>query len=253
MAGGIHVILKAEELGTLWGIPITNSLVMTWLVMLLLFLFVFVVNRSLRLVPGKLQTALEFGVEGALSYMAETLEDMKLARRFFPLIASLFLFILFINELEFVPGVGSIGFHTGEGFIPLLRASTTDMNTTLALTLISVITVEVVGVMALGFFRYTGKFINFSKPFPLNFVVGIIELVSELGRLVSLSFRLFGNIFAGEVLIAVIGFFAPYIVPAPFMVFEMFVGFVQAVIFALLTLFFIKLAIAMPHSSEEGH
>lgn len=249
MESGIHVALKAEPLGALWGIPITNSLVMTWLVMGLLFLFVFLFRRSIALVPGKLQTMIEWGVEGALGYMTETLEDAKLAQRFFPLIATLFLFILAINELEFFPGVGSIGFFKEEGFVPLLRASTTDLNTTLALTLISVITIEITGVVALGFFRYGGKFINFSSP--VNFVVGLIELVSELGRLVSLSFRLFGNIFAGEVLIAVIALFVPYVVPAPFMLFELFVGFVQAVIFSLLTLFFIKLAVTPAHASES--
>lgn len=248
MESGIHVALKAETLGTFGGIPITNSLIMTWIVMGLLFLFVAVFRRSIALVPGKLQAALEWGIEGALSYMTETLEDVKLAQRFFPLIATLFLFIFAINELEFFPGVGSIGFFTHEGFVPFLRASTTDLNTTLALTLISVITVEITGILALGFFRYGGKFINFSSP--VNFIVGLIELVSELGRLVSLSFRLFGNIFAGEVLIAVIGLFAPYLIPAPFMLFELFVGFVQAVIFALLTLFFIKLAVTPPHDSE---
>jgi F-type H+-transporting ATPase subunit a len=248
MESGIHVILKAEELGTLWGIPITNSLVMTWVVMALIFVFVFFVSRSIRLVPGSTQTVLEFGVEGAMSYMTETLEDAKLAKRFFPLIAGLFVFIFVINEMAFIPGVGSIGFFHGEEFIPLFRPSTTDLNTTLALTLISVLTVEIVGILTLGFFRYGGKFINFSSP--VNFIVGIIELVSELGRLVSLSFRLFGNIFAGEVLIAVIGLFVPYVIPAPFMLFEMFVGFVQAVIFALLTLFFIKLAIVAPHDSH---
>lgn len=256
MEHGIHVSLKAEELGMLWGIPITNSLVMTWVVMALIFIFVFFVNRSIRLVPGKVQTALEFGVESTIGYMTQTLEDAKLAQRFFPLIASLFTFIFFINVLEFIPGVGSIGFFLGEHreFVPLFRAATADLNTTLALTIISVLTVEVTGVVALGFLRYGGKFINFSGRSIgerlLNFVVGIIELVSELGRLVSLSFRLFGNIFAGEVLIAVVGFFAPYIVPAPFMLFELFVGFVQAVIFALLTLFFIKLAVAVPHAAH---
>ncbi|MES2135129.1 MAG: F0F1 ATP synthase subunit A [Patescibacteria group bacterium] len=247
-SSGIHVILKAEPLGALWGIPITNSLLMTWIAMGLIFLFVFLFRRQIALVPGKLQTTLEWGVEGALGYMTETLEDAKLAKRFFPLIATLFLFILTINLLEFFPGVGSLGFFSEHGFTPLLRASTADLNTALALTLISVITVEVIGFVTLGFFRYGGKFINFSSP--LNFVVGLIELVSELGRLVSLSFRLFGNIFAGEVLIAVIGLFAPYVVPVPFMLFEVFVGFVQAVIFALLTLFFIKLAVTPPHDSE---
>jgi len=246
--GGIHVILAAEQIGTLWGIPITNSLVMTWVAMALIFIFVLIVNRSIALVPGKLQTALEWAVEGARGYVGETLEDEKLAERFFPLIAGLAVFIVTINELEFFPGVGSIGFFKGEEFVPLLRASTTDLNTTLALTIISVIVIEVAGIMGVGFFRYAGKFINFGSP--VKFIVGIIELISELARLITFSFRLFGNIFAGEVLIAIVAFFVPYVLPAPFMLFELFVGAVQGIIFGLLTLFFIKLAVTPP---EAGH
>ncbi len=173
--------------------------------------------------------------------MKETLENEKLAERFFPLIASLVIFIAAINELEFFPGGGSIGFSRGSEFVPLFRASTPDLNTTLALTLISVIVIEMMGVVTLGFFRYGGKFINFSSP--VKFMVGLIELVSELARLITFSFRLFGNIFAGEVLVAIVGFFMPYVLPAPFILFELFVGLVQAVIFALLTLFFLKLAV----------
>lgn len=248
MESGIHVVLKAEELGVLWGIPITNALVMTWLVMALLFVFVFFVNRAIRLKPGGVQTVLEWGFEGALSYMTETLEDIKLAKRFFPLLATMFFFIFVGNELAFVPGVGSVGFFGEHGFISLLRPPATDLNVTLALTIIAVLVIEISGIIAVGLWRYGGKFINFSGP--VNFVVGIIELISEMARLVTFSFRLFGNIFAGEVLIAIIAMFVPYVLPAPFMLFEMFVGAVQAVIFALLTLFFIKLAVTSP---EHAH
>jgi F-type H+-transporting ATPase subunit a len=248
--GGIHVVLQAETIGTFMGIPITNSLVMTWVAMALIFILVFFVNRRIALVPGKLQASLEWAVEGGFSYIRETLENEKIAERFFPLIASLVVFIATINELEFFPGVGSIGFFRGEEFVPLLRASTTDLNTTLALTLISVISIEMAGIIAVGFFKYTGKFINFHGKsvgeFLINFIVGIIELISEIARLVTFSFRLFGNIFAGEVLIAIVGFFVPYILPAPFMLFELFVGLVQGIIFGLLTLFFVKLAVTPP-------
>ena len=123
-----------------------------------------------------------------------------------------------------------------------------DLNVTLALAVIVVFTIEISGIIAVGLWKYAGKFINFSSP--LNFIVGIIELVSELSRFVSFSFRLFGNIFAGEVLLAVAGFFVPYLLPVPLMSFELFVGIVQAAVFALLTLFFVKLAIADPHASH---
>src|SRR5690606_17196780 len=118
---------------------------------------------------------------------------------------------------------------------PFLRAPNTDLNVTLALTIIVVTVIELAGVFTIGLWRYAGKFINFSSP--LNFVVGLIELISEAGRLVSFSFRLFGNIFAGEVLIAVVVFFVPYAIPVPLMAFEVFVGFIQAAVFAMLTLF----------------
>lgn len=248
MHPGITVVLKAEQLGSVFGFPITNALVMTWVVMALLIGFAFFFGRSLLLIPGKFQAGVEWAMEGALAYMSEVLESEKLAQRFFPLIASIFLFIAFMNELEFFPGVGSFGLvHAGD-FLPVLRTPTTDLNFTLALAFISFFTIEITGIATLGFFKYAGKYVTLKSP--IGFVVGLIELMSNLGRLISFSFRLFGNIFAGEVMILVAGYFLPYFLPAPLMVFEMFIGLVQALVFAMLTLFFIKLAIAEP---QEAH
>ena len=139
-------------------------------------------------------------------------------------------------------------YKSGKQFLPLFRSVNTDLNVTLALAAIAVIAVEVSGIIAVGFLRYGKKFFNFSSP--INFTVGIIEFVSELSRFISFSFRLFGNVFAGEVLIAVIAFFVPYFLPVPVMAFELFVGFVQAAVFPLLTLFFLKLAIIDPHEHQ---
>jgi F-type H+-transporting ATPase subunit a len=248
MAPGIHVVLKAEQIGTFLGLPITNSLLMTWLAMAVLIIFAFVFRSKLAMIPGKLQAGIEWLFEGVLNYMTETLEDEKLARKFFPLIMTIFLFLLVANELAFLPGVGSIGFFQGEEFTPLLRAPSADLNLTLALAIISFLTIEITGVVVLGFFKYAGKYVNFSSP--VGFAVGLIEILSNLGRLISFSFRLFGNIFAGEVMILVAGFFLPYILPVPLMAFEVFVGFIQAVVFSMLTLFFIKLAVMDPHESH---
>jgi len=241
---GIHVVLKAEELFRVFGFPVTNSLLTAWIVIALLVVFAFSFRNSLKLVPGKLQVAIEWLFEGVLGYMAETLENEALARRFFPLIMTIFLFVFVANEFAFLPGVGSVLFH-GE---PLLRAPAADLNLTLALAVISFLTIEITGFAVLGFFKYAGKYVNFRSP--VDFVVGIIELLSNVGRLISFSFRLFGNIFAGEVMIAVAGYFAAYLLPVPLMAFEVFVGFIQAVVFAMLTLFFIKIAIAEPHGDE---
>ena len=244
--GGIHVILKAEELWNVAGLPITNSLLMTWVVVFLLILFAFFFRRSLSLIPGKLQAGIEMLFEGVLNYMGETLENEKLARRFFPLVMTIFLFVFVANELAFLPGIGSL---LVDG-TPLLRPPSADLNMTLALAVISFLTIEITGVAVLGFFKYAGKYVNFRSP--VDFAVGIIELISNIGRLVSFSFRLFGNVFAGEVMIVVAMFFAAYLLPIPLIAFEMFVGFIQAVVFAMLTLFFIKLAIMEPHG-EEAH
>lgn len=254
MQEGIHVVLAAERLGSLWGFPITNSLLMTWGVMLLLIGFAVFLRQRLALIPGRLQAGVEWAFEGALDYMSEVLESEKLARRFFPLVVTIFLFVALANVLEFVPGVGSLGFihadlpaQAGE-FLPLLRAPAADLNFTLALAAISFFTIEITGIVALGFFKYAGKYFNVRSP--IGFVVGLIELMSNIGRLISFSFRLFGNIFAGEVMILVASFFLPYLLPAPLMAFEMFIGLVQALVFAMLTLFFIKLAIMDPHAAH---
>lgn len=244
MHSGIAVILSAEQLGSVFGFPITNSLVMAWVVMVLLIGFAYFFGRSLKTVPGKLQAGIEWAVEGTIAYMAETLESEKLARRFFPLVATIFIFIALINELEFFPGVGSIGLTHAAEFLPLFRAPTTDLNFTLALAIVSFITIEVTGVVVLGFFKYGSRYVNLKSP--IGFIVGLIELLSNIGRLISFSFRLFGNIFAGEVMVLVAAYFLPYFLPAPLMGFEMFIGLIQAVVFAMLTLFFIKLAIMDP-------
>ena len=246
---GIKVVLKAEQIGNLYSLPLTNSLLMTWIVMAVLLFFAFALRNRLSLIPGKLQAGIEMLFEAVLGYMTETLESEKLARRFFPLIMTIFLFLLVANEMAFLPGVGSIGVKEGAELIPLLRAPATDLNVTLALALIAFFTIEITGIVVLGFFKYSKKYVNFSSP--VNFVVGLIELLSNIGRLISFSFRLFGNIFAGEVMILVASFFVAYLLPVPLMAFEVFVGFIQAVVFSMLTLFFIKLSIMEPHGDEQ--
>jgi len=255
MQSGISVILAPETITKLWGIPITNTLITSWVAVAILIVMAIVVRANLSYTPGRFQALLESLVIYMQDFIKETLESEVWARRAFPLLITLFLFIATSNIIEFTPGIGSIGFFSASGaFTPLLRSVNTDLNVTLALAIIAVISIEVFGIVAVGFWRYGGKFINFSGHSigerVLNFFVGLIELVSELSRFISFSFRLFGNIFAGEVLIAVVTYFAPYVVPAPLMAFEMFVGFVQAAVFALLTLFFIKLAITDPHASH---
>jgi F-type H+-transporting ATPase subunit a len=246
MDGGLHIALAAERLFTLWGVPITNTLIAAWLVMAVLLLTGFLVGRRLKIIPGKMQNFFEMLFEFVFTYIEETLGSRELATRFFPLIVTIFLFIFVSNLFDFIPFFGSIGFERGGEFIPLLRPVNSDLNVTLALALIVFFTIEVTGMVVLGFLKYWSKFVNF-KEGALGFAIGLIELVSNLARLISFSFRLFGNIFAGGILIAVALAFLPFLLPVPLMLFETFIGLIQAAIFALLTLAFIKIAITEPH------
>lgn len=251
MEGGLHISLAPERLFTLWGLPIPNTLIAAWTVIVVLGLVAFAVGRKPQLVPRRLQNLFEMLFDFVLNFMEQTLGSRALAIRYFPLIATIFLFIFASNLFDFLPFFGSVGIHRGGEFIPLYHPVNADLNVTLALAIIAVFSIEIAGIAALGVWRYAGKFFNFKSV--LGFFVGIIEFVSELSRFISFSFRLFGNIFAGEVLLSVVALFVPYVFPVPLMAFELFVGFVQAAVFAMLTLFFIKLAVAMPHGEGEAH
>lgn len=270
----IHISLAAETLWNLFGfLPITNSLLTTWFVMALLFLGSWLVTRNLSLVPGNAQLVAEFIVGGLYEFF-EAIAG-KYLKQFFPLVISLFLFILAANWVGLLPGVGTIGFFHQEAydasivvtqeesvtpdheekepaFTPLLRAATADLNTTIALALVAVIAMQYFGFKNLGA-HYFKRFIDLKDP--ISFSVGILEIVSDISKILSFAFRLFGNIFAGEVLLAVMAFLIPFIVPLPFLFMEIFVGVIQAVVFSMLTCAFLALAIShgADDHSKEGH
>ncbi len=240
----MNISLVAEQLGSFFGFPITNSLIVAWGAMAVLVVFSLAATRNIQMVPTGVQNIFESVVDGLLGVFENVFGNRKTAEQFFPLVATIFFFVLFVNWAEVLPGVGSIGIHeVHEGkqlLVPLLRSTSADLNFTLALAIISVLMVQIVGVGSIGFVKYIGKFLNFSSP--LNFFVGLLELVSEVAKLISFSFRLFGNIFAGEVLLTVMYVLVPYFVPLPFLAMELFVGLIQAFVFALLTVVFTKMA-----------
>lgn len=246
---GLSIHLAPEIVGHVFGMPLTATLVTAWLTLGLVILSAVVMYRRYTLVPGKLQVVVEAVVGGAFDYVAETLENRELARKYFPVIMTLFIFILALNWIGLLPGVTSIGYYTEhEGashLVPFLYPANTDLNMTIAFAIVAFFTVEIAGIVTLGFLKYGHKFINFSSP--LAFVIGIIEIVGELARLISFSFRLFGNIFAGKTLLLVTMFFVPFVLPVPILAFEVGVALIQALVFALLTTLFIKLAVAEAH------
>lgn len=249
-----HIEIAAEKLFFVLGFPVTNTLLATWIVAGFLLAIAFRMNRGLAVIPAALQNIAEFFVEGFLGLAQGILGSREATEKYFPLIATSFIFILASNWFGILPGVGSIGFYETRGeeriFLPLLRSGASDLNVTLAIATVTVFLIHAMAIGALGFREYIGKFFSFNGP--IEFFVGILEIVSEFAKIISFSFRLFGNIFAGEVLLVIVGLLAPFGAPIPFLMLEIFVGFVQALVFAMLTTVFISIAVSH-HETEVAH
>lgn len=264
-----HPELPAEVVFHLFGFPITNSIIGAWITIIVLVGFSYAVTRRMKLIPTRLQTLLEFAI-GALLNFCQTVAGEKNGRRFFPVVATIFLFVAFNAWLSLIPGFGSITIHTAEGEVHLLRGANTDINMPLALALVSFVFVEYFGLRSLGF-RYLGKFVNVGRFFKsigqlfrgkfraglsgvftgaIDIFVGMLETLSEFIRIVSFTFRLFGNMTAGEILLLIAAFLIPWVFALPFYGLELLVGFVQALIFGGLTLVFLTIAVAA-HGTEE--
>jgi F-type H+-transporting ATPase subunit a len=246
---GLHIALASERLWEVFGVPITNSTLTMWIVMGILVIFGILVKRRIAIVPGKLQNMFEMLFEYLLGMMEQTLGSRRLALRYFPLVTTIFLFILAANWLDFLPIFETIYVDDHGHHASLFNPVNADLNTTLALAIISFFVIELSGILTLGVLKYGSKFVNF-KGGAMGFIVGLLELIGNLARLISFSFRLFGAIFAGHVLLMVVGTFVPLIMPVPLMAFEAFIGLLQAAIFAILTLAFIKIAIEPPHGEH---
>jgi len=260
--------LYSEPIGHIGNFTVTNSLLNSWVVVFLLVIIAFSAKNKIKTIPGKFQSMFEMLVEYFLDIFDSVTGDRKKSYQFFPLIFSFFIFILFNNWLGILPGVGSIGKMEEVGghsvFIPFFRGATADLNTTLALAIFGVVASHIFGVLAIGAWNYFNKFINI-KAFleipskikkdpailivnPIKAFIGLIEIVGELSKMASLALRLYGNIFAGEVLLASMSAILAFGVPIPFMFLEIIVGAVQALIFSVLVLSYLSIAV-----SEEEH
>ena len=249
----MHISLAAEPIFRIGSFVVTNSLLASFIVTLLLIIIGYSISKNI----SKKQTRFGAVIEEFFIFIIDLAESVggKGALEFVPLVLTFFFFILLSNWLGLLPGFGSIMIEKIEDghheIIPLLRGATADLNTTLALALISVFSIQYYGVSRLKLL-YFKRFLNFSSP--VGFFTGILELISEFAKIISFSFRLFGNVFAGEVLLVVIMTLVPIIAPLPFFGLEIFVGFIQALVFAMLTLVFIQLATAHEESvSREVH
>ena len=266
-----HPELPAEVVFHPFGFPITNSIIAAWLTVIVLVGFSYAVTRRLRIIPRRLQVLLEF-ILGTLFNFCQSVAGERNGRRFFPIVATIFLFVAFNGWLSLLPGFGSILFTNAEGeSIHLLRAANTDINMPLAIALMSFVFVEYFGIKSLGL-GYLKKFINLGGFLNglgqlargklgaglngiflgmVTIFIGFVETLSELIRIISFTLRLFGNMTAGEILLLVATFLVPFLFALPFYGLELLVGFVQALIFAGLTLIF--LTVAVTAHGEETH
>jgi F-type H+-transporting ATPase subunit a len=233
---GVHVSIAPETLFSIFGFPITNTLLWSVFLSALLIGMAFRLRSSLKEVPKGFQNVAEAIFEAFFNFTNTITGSVEKTKRIFPLAFSMFIFILFANLFMFLPGASAVTLHDE----PLFRAIVTDYNFVLFLTLTAVILIQIVAVIVNGPSGYIKKFINFSSP--LNFVLGIMDTVGELSKVLSMSFRLFGNIFAGEVLVAVMLSLMPYFAPLPFMLLGLLSGVIQAFVFSLLTIVFVSMA-----------
>lgn len=290
------VSLAAEPVFHLGGFTITNGLLTTWLVMILLIILSLLATRR---IPKDLSTAsnqdlVPSGLQNVFEMIIEAVENLTKSvagvwtPKLFPIVATIFIFVLFSNYSGLLPGVGTIGWleHPhGEGttgfvangavltaepappgeegwiVVPFLRAPSADLNFTLALAVVTVVLTQYFGVRAQrgSYFKKFFDVSGFKQGVFMGLIgifVGILELIGEIARLLSFSFRLFGNIFAGEVLLLVMAFLIPYIVSLPFYGLELFVGFIQAAVFMMLAVVFMSMATeghGGEHHDSEGH
>lgn len=258
----------AEPIFHIGGFNITNSLLNSWIVVFLIIALSLIIYKKIKWIPGKLQSILEITIESFLDIFDSVTGSREKSLKFFPLIFAFFVFILLNNWMGLLPGVGSIGQvvsqHGEKVFVPYFRGATADLNATLALAAIGVVVSHIFGIISVGVWHHFGKFVNlkaaldvprkvFKEPVilivnPIKIFVGLLEIIGELAKVASLSFRLFGNIFAGEVLLVSMSAILAFGLPIPFMFLEVIIGLIQALIFAILVLVYLT-----THTTAEEH
>ena len=264
--------LPAEAVFHIGSFPITNTVIAAWLSMIVVLLLAWAATRKMRIIPKGIQNFVEFAI-GSLYNLCTGMAGEKNGRRFFPIVATIFLFVIMNGWLSLLPVFNAILVHTTEGEVHLLRGANTDVNMPLALALVSFVSVWYFGFKDIGFRKYMGQFFAFRRFFSsmgmifkgnlkgglggmffgvIDIFVGALELLSQFVRVISFTFRLFGNMTAGEILLIITTFLVPWIAVLPFYGLELFFMFIQALIFSSLTLVFLTMAVAH-HEEENTH
>jgi F-type H+-transporting ATPase subunit a len=248
-AVSVQPVLHAEQIFNIGGIKITNSMLLGWIVSLLLVTGLILIARRIKITAGGRTIGLvELGVEAIVNLAADVMHDRKKATKYAPFLVTLFVFILFNNWFGLLPGVGSVTYH-GQ---PLFRAWTSDLTGTLALSISSIILIQIYTIRELKLKGYLKHYFSGQPWNPINLLIGFLEVLGEFTRIASLALRLFGNVFAGEVLLLVLSAITSFGSPVatlPFIFLELFVGVIQAFVFTMLVI--VYLALATTHHEEE--
>lgn len=250
-----HVSLAADHIFNVWGIPITNSILMGIMgYALLIWMFVYtayvVKNNKKRNTFVKLMV---WAYEGLYNTVLQVVGNKEIAKKFAPLPIAMFFFVIVQYYLGILPFVGPI---TIDG-VPLFRGFAADLNTTFGLAILMLVTAQIYAIKVHGFFGNAGRYLRNPFKDPAGAFEGILEIFAEFSRTIALSMRLFGNVFAGEVLLVMVAFLTDYFSVAalpPFYIFELFIGGIQAYIFFMLTTVFVSLGLMShgPHESADS-
>lgn len=266
---GSAVTIFAEPVHHFKNFTLTNSLISGWFAVFIIIIVAYLLRSKMKEIPNKIQNVFEVIIDGALSLCDQVTNDRELSMKIFPIAITVFFFILTNNWLGLLPlgafGITETSAHSST-FIPFLRGGTADLNGTLSLALATVVGANIFGIFSIGLWKTINKYLNFRAlgeifkkirkdpsiviVSPVTFFVGIIEITGELAKIASLSFRLFGNIFAGEVLLASITAIFAYAAPIPFIFLEIMVGVVQSLIFSILLVVYFTIAVS-DHDHEE--
>jgi F-type H+-transporting ATPase subunit a len=286
----IEIKIQPDVIFYIGPLPVTNTLLCTWISIIVLVALFYAGTRRRDMIPRGMQNFMEWVVELLLG-LVEGVSGKEKGKKFFPLVATFFIFILVSNLLDVFPGVDTVGSiditaiqqahitskpilgfllfgDLSNKLVPWIRPATSDLNLNFAMALIAVITAQAFGFYTLGPLHHLGKYFNVTTFFRslvkldfqgmfqgvIEFFVGLIEIISEVARVISLAFRLFGNIFAGSAVLAVFAFILPFFADIIFIPLELFVAFVQALVFALLTLVYLEIATTgETHGEETEH
>ncbi|MDQ5971736.1 MAG: synthase subunit a [Patescibacteria group bacterium] len=264
--------LYAEPIAHFGSFTVTNALFTSWIVVLIIIAISITIRIKIKKIPKGIQNLFEIIIVGAINLCNQVTNDERVTKKAFPIVFAVFMFVLINNWMGIVP-LGGFGLientEHGKAFIPLIRSGTADINGTLPLAILSVLGANLFGVFSIGLWKTFNKYVNlkalggiFTKirkdpmvllTAPIMIFVSALELIGEFAKIASLSFRLFGNVFAGEVLLASMAALIAYILPTPFLLLEVMVGVIQAFIFSILTLVYYTIASQDHEEHDEKH